>query len=147
MSSMQRLSIRNNGVLKLQENSLKSFGKGVNLLARSFNDSFRDETDVENFKDFIIELVTSVENIASFKIIRKIFKQYDIINIALDNHNMLGKDYIFTFIYDHINYIYRNSTNMQTHRDIIDICKNAYNKTGYIECLYFVGSLINGMCS
>lgn len=150
----QRNSLKIKGTIELEKIDFdkdnfdkKKFGNKIKLLSKSFNRDFIDQIDVENYKNFVNTIYGIVDICYKFKLARKIFKDYQIHLICLDNINMLGKDY-FCYLYDKV--IKRLFTSlpggMQPHRDIIDMCKKAYEKTGYIECYYYLANIIYHMC-
>lgn len=83
----------------------------------------------KNFVDTIYKIVdTNIYN--KYKLARKLFKDYQIHMICLDNINLLGKEYLSYLYLDIIQRIFTNCPDgMQPHRDIIDMCKKAFEKT------------------
>ena len=123
----------------------KKFGINIKLLSRSFNWNFVDHIDLENYKNFV-EIIYDVIK-GEYKLKRKLFKDYQILDICLNNINLLGKEYLLYLYSNIIGCIFTNMPGgMQPHRDIIDMCKKGFNKTGYIECYYYLAYLINHMC-
>lgn len=152
----QRNSLKNTCKIyfdKLISNNIvfdkKQFGNKIKLMSRTFNTIFIDVIDINNYKYFIDIICSIVElksNI-SYKLGRKIFLDYQIIDICLNNLNLLGKEYLYELYINVISKLFTNCPDgMQQHRDIIDMCKKGYNKTGYIECYYYLAYIINHMC-
>jgi hypothetical protein len=155
----QRNSLKNKGTIDFdylknnfdQDNfDKRDFGNKIKLLSKSFNTRFIDQIDLENYKNFVNTIYqisySDIKN--SYKLGRKLFKDYKIHDICLDNIDFLGKEYLCYLYSDIIQMMFTNSPGgMQPHRDIIDMCKKGYEKTGYIECYYYLANLINGMCT
>lgn len=145
----QRKAFKNNYQLdadKNKKNFNKIFGKQIKSLSKSFNHIFVDDIDIEHYKYFV-EIIYDIPNKACYRIARKIFKDYKILDIYLDNIDMIGKEYLDYLFLTVIQNLFTNLPGgMQPHRDIINMCKKVYNKTGFIESYYYLARIIYHMC-
>ena len=149
----QRNSIKINAMIGIDYSNIdgrdfdkKLFGKKIKLLFKTFNKKFKDDIDIENFKNVISIISKLGENARSTRLARKIFYDYQIFDICLENIDVLGKEY-FLSLYDYlIPIVLKGNNSMQNHRNIIDICKKGYNETGFIECYYHLANIIYKWC-
>lgn len=126
----------------------KKFGNKIKLLSKSFNSIFVDNIDLENYKYFVNVIYETGNYKFNFKLGRKLFKTYKILELCLSNIDFIGKDFLMYLYEEVINLLFTNNPGgMQSHRDIIDMCKKGYVETGYIECYYYLAWIIERMCS
>ncbi len=142
--SLLKKKVGKNQQEKLNKNKL---GKTIKSLGKTFNKIFVDETDISNFKNFVEKVYQIAYLLNEYGIARKIFNEYQILDVCLDNIEKLGKEYTKTLFFDIINLLFaERNLEMQGHRNIIDMCKYSYNKTGLVDFYYYMAHIIYNMC-
>lgn len=148
-------NICNMNLAKCDSNYEKKHGKCINTAYKSFNHIFIDNIDIENFKMFISIIKSDKilddlngspnqnEWIARYAIRRKIYHNYKVYDIAIDNYEKLGDEYMSYFLenelyrlYDYIN------DGLYLCRDIIYICKKGFEKTKQFVFYYYLAHCI-----
>jgi hypothetical protein len=132
---------------KFSKKNKKEFGRKIRLQSKSFNLKFIDSIDVENYKNFVESIYKISYDLNNYKLSRKLFNDYKIMDLYFDNIEIIGKEYLDYLYLRVIRTLFDiRDSKMQAHRDIIDICKLGYEKTGHIECYYYLAYIINHMC-
>jgi hypothetical protein len=125
----------------------KDLGRKIKLQSKTFNKKFIDNIDIENYKSFVDTIYKIGHKLINYKLAKKLFNDYKIIDLYFDNIRMIEKEYLDYLYLKVIKTLFDiRDFEMQTHRDIIDICKLGYEKTGYIECYYYLAHIIYHMC-
>lgn len=142
--SLLKKPVGKNQQEKLDKNKL---GKTIKSLGKTFNKIFVDEIDINNYKNFVDKIYQIAYSLNEYGIARKLFNEYQILDICLSNIEKLGKEYTKTLFFDIINSLFNErNLEMQGHRNIIDMCKYSFNKTGLFDFYYYMAHIINGMC-
>ena len=152
MKNDQRKSLFTKGQQMFDNTDAPTIGKSIKLLAKSFNTIFIDELDINNYMEFIKLLLDRCDKSEKCKILNnravvKIIKRHALDDILFNNFSFFNMDQIHDFVTRYINNILATREfGMQSHREVIDICKKGFNITKSYIWYYYLAYCVNHMC-